>query len=78
MGIYGRSDRIVDPKQSKVLAQGASKVAIRDFERSGHFPMLDEPERFYQALHEFLDNRFNPRARGDQGSGVKTSVDKVD
>jgi pimeloyl-ACP methyl ester carboxylesterase len=56
MGIYGRTDRIVDPKQSKVLAQGVSIVDIRNFERSGHFPMLDEPERFYQALEEFLQS----------------------
>ena len=61
MGIYGRTDRIVDPKQGKVLAQGASTAAIRNFEQSGHFPMLDEPERFYQTLHEFLDNQFNPQ-----------------
>ncbi|MCP4541626.1 MAG: alpha/beta hydrolase [Chloroflexi bacterium] len=56
MGIYGRTDRIVDPNQSKVLAQGVSIVDIRNFEGSGHFPMLDEPEQFYQALHEFLQS----------------------
>ncbi len=54
LGIYGRIDRIVDPKQGKVLAQGVPSAEIRYFERSGHFPMLDEPERFYQTLSEFL------------------------
>jgi pimeloyl-ACP methyl ester carboxylesterase len=33
---------------------------VRYFERSGHFPMLDEPEQFYQTLCEFLDNQSGP------------------
>jgi pimeloyl-ACP methyl ester carboxylesterase len=64
MGIYGRSDRIVDPKQGRVLAQCVPTADIRNFTGSGHFPMLDEPEQFYQALHEFLSNQFNPQGRG--------------
>jgi len=55
LGIYGRIDRIVDPRQGEVLAQGVPSAEIRYFDRSGHFPMLDEPERFYQTLSEFLD-----------------------
>jgi pimeloyl-ACP methyl ester carboxylesterase len=57
LGIYGCVDRIVDPKQGKVLAQGVPMADVRNFERSGHFPMLDKPERFYQALREFLHYR---------------------
>lgn len=56
-GVYGRVDRIVSPKQGKVLAQGAPRAEVRYFENSGHFPMLDEPQRFYQALHDFLDHQ---------------------
>jgi pimeloyl-ACP methyl ester carboxylesterase len=59
LGIYGQVDRIVDPGQGEVLAQGAPSVQLRRFEHSGHFPMLDEPERFYQALSEFLDRHFS-------------------
>ncbi len=54
MGIYGRIDRIVYPKQGKVLSQCVPAADLRKFENSGHFPMLDEPERFYEALREFL------------------------
>jgi pimeloyl-ACP methyl ester carboxylesterase len=54
LGVYGRVDRIVDPGQGEVLAQCAPLAEIRYFEHSGHFPMLDEPERFHQTLHEFL------------------------
>jgi pimeloyl-ACP methyl ester carboxylesterase len=55
LGIYGRVDRIVHPKQGNVLAAGAPLADIRYFDGSGHFPMLDEPERFYQTLRQFLD-----------------------
>ena len=54
LGIYGRIDRIVSPSQRNVLADGVPMAQIRYFEDSGHFPMLDEPERFYQTLIEFL------------------------
>jgi pimeloyl-ACP methyl ester carboxylesterase len=56
VGIYGQGDRIVDPKQGAALAQGTPMAEIKEFERSGHFPMLDETERFYQVLREFLDH----------------------
>lgn len=55
LGVYGRADRIVDPRQRELLALGVPFAEIRFFEHSGHFPMLDEPARFYQALCEFLD-----------------------
>jgi pimeloyl-ACP methyl ester carboxylesterase len=63
LGIYGRADRIVNPGQGEVLAQGAPLAQIRYFERSGHFPMLDEPDRFYQTLCEFLDHHSGPQRR---------------
>ena len=56
LGVYGRMDRIVNPKQGKVLAQCASLADVRYFEHSGHFPMMDEPEQFYNTLHEFLNH----------------------
>lgn len=56
LGIYGRIDRIVNPNQRDVLAESAPTAEINYFEGSGHFPMLDEPEKFYQALVEFLDS----------------------
>lgn len=57
LGIYGRTDRIVDPRQGKVLAQGAPTAEVHYFQHSGHFPMLDEPERFYRTLLEFLNHQ---------------------
>jgi pimeloyl-ACP methyl ester carboxylesterase len=56
LGIYGKRDRIVNPKQSKVLQQYAPASRIAWFEGSGHFPMMDEPERFHDTLRDFLHN----------------------
>ena len=55
LGVYGCSDRIVDPDQGKVLEGGATQSQVAYFESSGRFPMLDEPDPFHQTLHKFLD-----------------------
>ncbi len=56
MGIYGKYDRIVNPKQNKVLAEHLPASRIEWFENSGHFPMIDEPERFHETIRDFLYN----------------------
>lgn len=55
-GIYGKHDVIVHPNQAKVLKQYSPHSRIDWFEGSGHFPMMDEPERFHTALIDFLKN----------------------
>lgn len=55
LGIYGRNDRIVNPDQGEILASGIPLAQVSYFDHSGHFPMLDEPERFHHTLREFLD-----------------------
>lgn len=56
LGVYGRHDRIVDPRQSRVLKQCAPNSKVAWFESSGHFPMMDEPGRFHETLRTFLNN----------------------
>lgn len=56
LGIYGRKDLIVHPGQSQILKQYAPHSKIAWFENSGHFPMMDETERFHATLREFLNN----------------------
>lgn len=56
MGIYGRTDQIVSPRQHQVLKEYLPHSQIAWFEKSGHFPMLDEPDRFYTTLNDFLLN----------------------
>lgn len=56
LGIYGKKDIIVDPKQAKVLKQALPTSQIAWFENSGHFPMIDESTRFHETVRSFLDN----------------------
>lgn len=56
LGMYGRKDIIVDPKQSKVLKECLPTSKIAWFQESGHFPMMDESERFHETLRDFLYN----------------------
>ncbi len=56
MGMYGRKDVVVDPGQWRPLQEGISHARIERFENAGHFIMLDEPQKFMDILHDFLDN----------------------
>jgi pimeloyl-ACP methyl ester carboxylesterase len=56
LGVYGKKDIIVNPKQSAVLKACVPHSYIAWFEKSGHFPMMDESERFHQTLRDFLHN----------------------
>jgi len=54
LGIYGRKDLIVDSGQGKVLKDCLPSSRVEMFEGSGHFPMMDESDRFHATLREFL------------------------
>ncbi|MBN1963160.1 MAG: hypothetical protein JW910_00835, partial [Anaerolineae bacterium] len=56
LGIFGRKDIIVNPRQREVLAEGVPQACVHFFQNSGHFPMLDEPEAFHEAVRDFLHN----------------------
>jgi pimeloyl-ACP methyl ester carboxylesterase len=56
LGIYGKKDVIVNPNQSKVLKQYLPHSQIAWLEGSGHFPMMDEPDRFHDTVRDFLYN----------------------
>ncbi|MBL8118355.1 MAG: alpha/beta hydrolase [Anaerolineae bacterium] len=56
LGIYGKRDLIVNPNQAKVLQQYAPHSKIAMFPDAGHFPMLDNPERFHQTVRDFLNS----------------------
>jgi pimeloyl-ACP methyl ester carboxylesterase len=55
LGIYGLKDRIVNPKQGDVLLENLGSARVAYFETAGHFPMLDDADRFHHTLREFLD-----------------------
>jgi pimeloyl-ACP methyl ester carboxylesterase len=54
MGMYGKRDIIVRPKQREVLKASVPHAQIVYYTDAGHFPMLDTPEKFLQDLSDFL------------------------
>jgi pimeloyl-ACP methyl ester carboxylesterase len=56
LAVYGKRDNIVDPRQYRIIQSRIPHSRLEWFEQSGHFPMLDEPERFHSTLRDFLQN----------------------
>jgi pimeloyl-ACP methyl ester carboxylesterase len=56
MGIFGNKDIVVNPEQWKPMLAGIPHSRIERFPQAGHFPMLDEPQRFQEILRDFLDS----------------------
>jgi len=56
LGVYGKSDNIVSPKQAQVLASSVRGASICVMNRSRHFVMLDEPEVFHNIVSDFLSS----------------------
>jgi pimeloyl-ACP methyl ester carboxylesterase len=54
LGIFGTRDNIVSPANADMLAEGISDAEVVLMEKSRHFPMTDEPERFVHKLTNFL------------------------
>ena len=54
MGIYGKRDVIVHPRQYQPLKAGVPHARIEIRDQSGHFPMLDEPEAYLEIIKSFL------------------------
>jgi pimeloyl-ACP methyl ester carboxylesterase len=55
-GIYGLRDVIVHPRQYTVLQSRVPQAHVELMPRSGHFPMLDEPDHYLGLVKAFLDN----------------------
>jgi pimeloyl-ACP methyl ester carboxylesterase len=54
LGVYGARDVIVSPKQSQVFQANVPNGKVVYMRGVGHFPMLDAPDAFNQALRDFL------------------------
>lgn len=57
LGIYGRRDIIVNPRQNEVLKKGVRDSEIAWYPDAGHFPMLDTPDKFNAQLRSFLHGK---------------------
>jgi pimeloyl-ACP methyl ester carboxylesterase len=52
--LVGRLDRQTPPACSQQLAAGIPHGRLVVFERSGHYPFVEEPEAFGQVVGDFL------------------------
>lgn len=55
MGMFGDRDKVVHPKQWQPMLKGIPHAHIERFPLCGHFPMLEEPQKFSEKLKQFLD-----------------------
>jgi len=55
LGVYGKGDKIVDPRQAQ-LFQRVANSRIEVLAGSRHFPMLDEPDKFHPIVMNFLSS----------------------
>lgn len=55
LAVTGRFDRVHTPTGSKVIAAGVPRAELEVFERSGHLPFVEEPERFVETIANFLE-----------------------
>jgi proline iminopeptidase len=53
----GADDFITPVSQARRIAAAANGVDVIEFARSGHFPFLEEPERYLTELRGWLHNR---------------------
>ena len=70
MGIYGDLDKVVHPKQWQPMQTGIKQAHIERFPQAGHFPMLEEPQKFSERLKAFLDRDYETVAPAAQASPI--------
>ena len=61
--IWGERDSIIPVSHGHATHERMANSRLEVFPRSGHFPQLDEPERFLDVLIEFIDST-EPAALG--------------
>ena len=61
--IAGRLDGAIVPKGLQELTQRLPNATFVEYDRSGHFVYLDEPDRFVRDVTSFITARAAPKAR---------------
>lgn len=54
--IWGERDSIIPVSHGRAAHEQLPGSRLEVFEHSGHFPQLDEPERFLEVLVDFIDS----------------------
>jgi pimeloyl-ACP methyl ester carboxylesterase len=53
--VWGRRDPVIPVSHAGVAERGMPGSRLEIFERSGHFPQLDDPLRFSELLSDFIE-----------------------
>ena len=59
--VWGSRDRMIPCSHGKVAQQAIPGSRLEVFDKIGHFPHLDAPERFAEVLSEFMEDALNGR-----------------
>lgn len=52
--LVGTHDFITSPEQAQIIQKGIAGSKMVVFERSGHFPWLEEPDAFFAEVRKFI------------------------
>jgi pimeloyl-ACP methyl ester carboxylesterase len=62
--VWGTKDRVIPAWHATTAHQAIPGSRVELFEGSGHYPHLDDPERFAALLEDFVADRTAAPARG--------------
>lgn len=65
--IWGDHDRIIPVEHGRLAHRAMAASQLEIFEGSGHFPQVDDPDRFTRTVHAFIDTT-TPAARSRHGT----------
>ncbi len=64
--VWGGRDRLIPPSHASAIKAALPHSTVEIFSRAGHFPHLDEPDRFHRVLLEFLMSAPVAKFTGDR------------
>ncbi len=66
--VIGGRDRLVNPEESRVLAERLPRGRALVFPDAGHAVFMERPKRFNAEVRRFVERRLHPRPAGEAGS----------
>jgi pimeloyl-ACP methyl ester carboxylesterase len=76
--MWGRNDRIIPAAHATDAHRQVPHSRLEMFEHSGHFPQLDEPDRFVEVLESFIDATKPAKLDADRVREILHSADAND
>jgi proline iminopeptidase len=55
--LVGSHDFLCSPVQARIIHEGVKGSVLVQFEKSGHFPWLEQPHMFFSTVTDFLGRR---------------------